>query len=50
MAVQDWAGGPGAALLFDDGGTTALVRDEEYGSYMTFDLPSGLFMQGFPDE
>lgn len=38
-----------AHILFDHGGTTLLVRDDYYKTYMTFDLPTLLFMQGFRD-
>lgn len=43
-------GGESATILFDHDGTTLLVRDDVYTTYMTFDLPTRLFMQGFPDD
>lgn len=44
-----FVGGKEAGVLFDHDGTTMLVRDDGYTTYLTFDLPSRLFMQGFPD-
>ncbi len=40
---------PGARVAFDHEGTTLLLRDEEFKAYLTFDLPSRLNMQTFPD-